>query len=303
MLFIRRCIGWMAILLQIRQFSFVLAFPSWTTASSRSSRRVWEENPVIGCIQALRPIQCLLNRPSTAFLKRSSALLQSSVLQNDPNVPKTATEPWNGEVVANSNDGRIRGCTIRPVSGNNSDNENDAINTEWIITIDGIEADLGRFSEAIYKKFIQDAKQQRFQGFRPGTIPPHLEPTYRTFAMDECARETVLEAMQQNSIRPFENCRAEIYLYDFCIPPAAATKSSSKNKKAKKSSRKVDPSTTAVETDAPDSTPTLSVEPSWRTFATMKEAIDGGWRPGQSFSFSAKNVRGQKVQTSLGTPS
>jgi hypothetical protein len=52
-----------------------------------------------------------------------------------------------------------------------------------------VQADLGKFSEAIYKKITSDAKQQQFQGFRPGTIPPHLQPTYRTFAMDECARE------------------------------------------------------------------------------------------------------------------
>jgi hypothetical protein len=27
----------------------------------------------------------------------------------------------------------------------------------------------------------------------------------------------------------------------------------------------------------------------------MKEAIDAGWKPGQSFSFQAKNCKGQKV--------
>ena len=38
--------------------------------------------------------------------------------------------------------------------------------TEYEITIDGEAADLGKFSEAIYKKIIGDAKNQRFQGFR-----------------------------------------------------------------------------------------------------------------------------------------
>ena len=47
---------------------------------------------------------------------------------------------------------------------------------------------------------IMIAKSQRFQGFRPGTIPPHLLPTYYMFSMDECARETTLEAMEQNNM-------------------------------------------------------------------------------------------------------
>jgi hypothetical protein len=238
-------------------------------------------------------------KKTTTYHKTITSLFDASEDQSENNDPKTAG--WNGEVVANTNDGRIRGCSIQPL-------DEDTSNTEWIITIDGIEADLGRFSEAIYKKFIQDAKQQRFQGFRPGTIPPHLEPTYRTFAMDECARETILEAMQQNNIRPFENCRSEMYLYEFCIPPLSTSKSSSKNKRPKKSGRKnriigESSDESAVAQKDPDIMP--SVEPSWRTFATMKEAIDAGWRPGQSFSFSAKNVRGQKVKvgTPLGTTS
>lgn len=38
--------------------------------------------------------------------------------------------------------------------------------TEYEITIDGDAADLAKFSEAIYKKILGDAKNQRFQGFR-----------------------------------------------------------------------------------------------------------------------------------------
>uniref|UniRef100_A0A7S3LBL7 Trigger factor ribosome-binding bacterial domain-containing protein n=1 Tax=Amphora coffeiformis TaxID=265554 RepID=A0A7S3LBL7_9STRA len=176
---------------------------------------------------------------------------------------------WNGEVASNTSDGRIQGCMIQPA-------KQDSL-TEWEVTIDGVQADLGRFSDAVYKKVMQDAKQQRFQGFRPGTIPPHLEPTYRTFAMDECARETVLEALQQNNIKPFENCRSEMYLKDFQIPPP-------KSKKGKKKK-----GNTEVEEEP-------EPEPTWRSFETMKEAINAGWRPGQSFSFVAVDVKGQKVK-------
>lgn len=191
-----------------------------------------------------------------------------------------AAEGWKGDIVPG--DGRIRGCTITQLQGSL---------TEWTIAIDGVEADSGRFSEAIYKKFIQDAKQQRFQGFRPGTIPPHLEPTYRAFAMDECARETVLEAMQQNNIRPFENCRSEMFMYNFCIPPAPASK---KKKSSKK--RKTVAADSATVQDLEKKDEDEPVDDGWRTFETMKEAVDAGWKPGQSFSFLAKDIKGQKVK-------
>lgn len=180
-------------------------------------------------------------------------------------------EDWKGEVVSNTADGRIKGCTIQLVEGSL---------TEWVVQIDGVEADLGRFSDAIYRKIIQDAKRQRFQGFRPGTIPPHLEPTYRAFTMDECARETIVEALQQNNIRPFESARSDMSFEMFSIPPPNI----STNKKKGKRKAEVD------EVSHNDLVP-------WREFATMKEAIDAGWKPGQSFSFVAKNVKGQKVQS------
>ena len=179
---------------------------------------------------------------------------------------------WNGEVVSNTEGGRIQGCSVQPAKPDSM--------TEWELTIDGVQADLGRFSDAIYKKIMQDAKRQRFQGFRPGTIPPHIEPTYRAFAMDECARETVLEALQQNNIRPFESTRSDMFLKNFQIPPP-------KKKKSKKNKKKSDQET---EGDAEES------EASWLTFETMKEAVDAGWRPGQSFSFVAVDVKGQKVK-------
>ncbi|KAG7352231.1 bacterial trigger factor-like protein [Nitzschia inconspicua] len=183
---------------------------------------------------------------------------------------------WKGEVVP---EGTIRGCSITPV-GNG-----DSTTTEWIIAIDGVEADLGRFSDALYKQIMQQAKRERFQGFRPGTIPPHLMTTYRAFCMDECARETVLEAMQQNNIRPFTDARSQFVIEQVSIPPPGSDK-----KKSKKSSKKQKGNTNDVE---------LAVEeeaaPQWRFFDTMDGAIQAGWKPGQSFSFVAKNVKGQNV--------
>jgi hypothetical protein len=176
-------------------------------------------------------------------------------------------EEWTGDVVAG---GKIQGCSIQLVGGSA---------TEWIVTIDGVEADLGRFSQAIYKKITADAKQQRFQGFRPGTIPPHLEPTYRAFTMDECARETVLEALQQNNIRPFESSRSEMNIESISFPPPAP-------KRSKKSKKKASTDEQADE----------EVSPEWLTKKSMKEAVDAGWQPGQSFSFVATGVKGQKLK-------
>lgn len=171
-------------------------------------------------------------------------------------------EEWTGEVV-NSEDGRIRGCTVTPVS-----------ETEFTIQIDGNEADLGNFGVAVYKKITSDAKRQNFQGFRPGTIPPHLLPTYRAFAMDEVAREATLEAMQQNNIRPFEAARKDFVFEQVSIPPKPV-----KKKKGKKKN--------GVEEQA---------EPVWQTFGTMQEALKAGWEPGQSFSFVATKCKGQQLK-------
>merc|ERR1719343_364161 len=186
------------------------------------------------------------------------------------------SDDWKGAIVP---DETIRGCSVTPVA--------DSI-TEWIIQIDGVEADLGRFSAAIYKKITSDAKQQSFQGFRRGTIPPHLLQTYRAYAMDECARETVLEAMQQNSIRPFATAREEIKIEQVSIPPPPAKKvKKKKNKKKNKGFGGGD-----------DEAEPILVElasPQWKFFESMDQAIKAGWAPGQSFSFVAKNVKGQKV--------
>ena len=159
-----------------------------------------------------------------------------------------AEEPWNGEVVPK---GVMRGCTLTQVDGSL---------TDWIITIDGEEADLAKFSAAIYKKLLSDAKKNQFQGFRAGTVPPHLLPTYKAYTMDECAREATLEAMQQNGIRPFSDARQELLFSDFSIPPIEAKKSKGKKKK------KFDGEDEGAE-----------AEPQWRYFATMKDALDAGW--------------------------
>ena len=216
---------------------------------------------------------------STAGLPRrvSQNALFSSV--ND----MRGSDEWQGAVVPG---GAIRGCSVTQAG--------DSI-TEWRVQIDGVEADLGRFSDAIYKQITKDAKQQSFQGFRPGTIPPHLLKTYRAYAMDECARETVLEAMQQNNIRPFTTCREEIRIEEVSIPPAKAKKKNKnkKNKKKKKGfgGKDDEPDDVAVEAEIV----LEREEPQWQFFETMDKAINAGWAPGQSFSFVATNVKGQKV--------
>jgi len=180
---------------------------------------------------------------------------------------------WSGEVASN-NDGQIMGCLIT---------QDDDSLTDWTIEIDGVEADLAKFSEGIYKKLMNDASKEDFKGFRQGVVPPHLLGTYRAFTMDECCRETVLEAMLQNRIKPFDDAREEMEFSKFSIPPAAPKKKKKKKKRKKNN------------TDEQATTPEVVEAPSWRNFETMKEALDAGWKPGQSFSFVAKCAKGQKI--------
>jgi hypothetical protein len=189
---------------------------------------------------------------------------------------------WKGEVVP---EGTIRGCSVTPVGGG----DGATTNTEWIIAIDGVEADLARFSDAIYKQITAKAKQERFQGFRPGTIPPHLLPTYKAFCMDEVARETVLEAMQQNNIRPFTDARSQFVIEQVSIPPSDTKKKGKNKKKSGKNTKSL------ASNDNDDDHEAEPEAPEWRRFDTLDEAIKGGWKPGQSFSFVAKNVKGQNV--------
>ena len=180
------------------------------------------------------------------------------------------SEPWNGEVVTK---GKINGCTLTLVD--------DSL-TDWIITIDGVQADLGKFSEAIYKKLLADAKKNQFQGFRAGTVPPHLLPTYKAYTMDECARESTLEAMQQNNIRPFDSARQSFVFTDFSIPPVATKKGKGKKQKQ----------LVGQEVE-------LELEPQWRYFATMKEALDAGWMVRCTVISTARVQRLNRLFTSL----
>jgi hypothetical protein len=173
----------------------------------------------------------------------------------------TDTNEWTGEVVSNTPGGKIQGCTIQPSTPDSL--------TEWVLNIDGVEADLGRFSDAVYKKITGDAKRQRFQGFRPGTIPPHLTVTYMAFAMDECARECVLEALQQNNVRPFDSARSEMVLETFSVPPVTGPVKSKK----KKSGRKQKASTTIDTSNVKDANELDDSPPQWRTFATKSKIL------------------------------
>uniref|UniRef100_A0A7S2MA82 Trigger factor ribosome-binding bacterial domain-containing protein n=1 Tax=Helicotheca tamesis TaxID=374047 RepID=A0A7S2MA82_9STRA len=224
-------------------------------------------------------VLCLLSvvGPSASFVTNNvPVIFRRSVIISASS--EAGAGGWTGEVVTNP-DGRIRGCSIDP-------NPEDP--TLFSITIDGVEADLGKFSEAIYKKITNDAKQQTFQGFRPGTIPPHLQPTYRAFAMDECAREATLEAMEQNNIRPFQDARENFEFESISIPPPVKK---GKKKKGGRKKKKGGNSGVAQPAEAQ-----VVEEPKWLVFNDMKEALDAGWKPGQSFSFVAKDCKGQKLK-------
>ena len=212
-------------------------------------------------------IQVLLIAAATATAAAFQSVGGSYFQRTQSCTTSLRAEEWTGEVVKNE-DGRIRGCTVTPVS-----------DTEFTIQIDGNEADLGNFGVAVYKKITSDAKRQNFQGFRPGTIPPHLLPTYRAFAMDEVAREATLEAMQQNNIRPFESARSDFVFERVSIPPKPQKKKKSKKKKSK------------VEVVVEE-----QEEPVWQTFDDMKGALKAGWEPGQSFSFVATKCKGQQLK-------
>jgi hypothetical protein len=83
--------------------------------------------------------------------------------------------------------------------------------------------------------------------------------------MDECARETVMEAMEQNDIRPFTDARNELLIEKVSIPPII------RKGKKKKSKRRKDAG--VQEEEAP-----VTEEPKWTTYDTMKEAINAGWK-------------------------
>lgn len=80
--------------------------------------------------------------------------------------------------------------------------------------------------------------------------------------MDEVAREAVLEAMQQNDIRPFESCRADLVIAEVAIPPRKATKKKKKKKGGGDG-----------EKDEMDE----EQEAKWIVFDNMKDALKAGW--------------------------
>ena len=194
--------------------------------------------------------------PRNTYLTEAIATLRmSSESSASDSNSDSSSSSWTGEVVSNTENGSIRGCKLEKISGSA---------TDWVVTIDGVEADLAKFSDAIYRKITSDAKQQKFQGFRPGTIPPHLVKTYVAFAMDECAREATLEAMEQNGVRPFEDARMNFEFDTITIPPVL------KKKKKKKGGRKKGVN--------PDEKKEIEEEVQWTTYDNMKDAIDAGWK-------------------------
>jgi len=134
-----------------------------------------------------------------------------------------------------------------------------------------------------------DAKQQQFQGFRPGTIPPFLDVTYRLFAMDEVAREATSEALEQNDLRAFEGSR-EGLTFDTISYIRPKPKKKKKKKKKKKSGTVDGNNSKDPEVEKADDQDNIL------TFESMKEAVEAGWQPGQSFSFVARNVKAQEIQ-------
>eukprot|EP00542_Grammatophora_oceanica_P011134 CAMPEP_0194026486 /NCGR_PEP_ID=MMETSP0009_2-20130614/775_1 /TAXON_ID=210454 /ORGANISM="Grammatophora oceanica, Strain CCMP 410" /LENGTH=284 /DNA_ID=CAMNT_0038665179 /DNA_START=9 /DNA_END=863 /DNA_ORIENTATION=+ len=196
---------------------------------------------------------------------------------------------------------RIMGCRINQVKGSL---------TEWEVEIDGSEAELGSFSKVIYQKILSDAKKEKYVGFKIGTVPPYLLPVYKAYAMEECAREATLEALEQHDIRPFESSREEMKFEQFWLEPAPVKKQK-KKKRRKKKKRTYD------DDEEESSTPQSKVidvvvekpedeeveeeekqeEPQWRLFANEKDAVDGGWSPGKTFSFRVVGVRGQMKST------
>ena len=88
--------------------------------------------------------------------------------------------------------------------------------------------------------------------------------------MDECAREAVLEALEQNSVRPFEAARQEMKITDVSIPPPRPPRKKKGGRKKRKK-KTGDEEAPVVEEEAPK-------EPQWRKFETMKEALDAGWQ-------------------------
>ena len=103
--------------------------------------------------------------------------------------------------------------------------------------------------------------------------------------MDECARETVLEAMQQNNISPFTDARNEFVIENCCIPPP--NKKGDRRKK-KKGGRKAKAKAAEAAAAAEEAPVAAESAPRWLQFDTMKEAIDAGWEVSRVLNFWGK---------------
>merc|ERR1719437_366460 len=74
---------------------------------------------------------------------------------------KSTEESWTGEIT-NTPNGAIRGCSLERAPNSL---------TTWTITIDGVEADTGKFSEAIYKKNNNGCKTTTIPRISTGDHP------------------------------------------------------------------------------------------------------------------------------------
>ncbi|GMI02306.1 hypothetical protein TrLO_g7406 [Triparma laevis f. longispina] len=216
---------------------------------------------VFGCTSAFAPS----SRTTARVVNIHATILRDAITE------VANGEPLDSKSSSSTVTSLLRGCQIsRPDPDNKP--------TDYEISIDGVEADLGRFSEQMYRKCTTDAKRQNFQGFRPGTIPPHLLNTYKTFAMDETGRETIMEAMTQNKVSPFERTREEIAFTSVSFVPPL----SKKKKKKKKTS------------PAENADPVVAPPPIPLSFDSMDNAVKGGWSPGIPFSFTS-SCKGQPI--------
>ena len=121
-------------------------------------------------------------------------------------------------------------CSITPLPESNS---------RFNIAIDGVEADLGKFSLMLFKQILQQAKndptgnQMVFKGYRPGVIPPQYLRKYHAYAMEQTCRETVKEGFSQNgySVAELEGGEEDCSFVSFKFFPKVEVKKVSRKRK------------------------------------------------------------------------
>lgn len=178
----------------------------------------------------------------------------------------------------------IEGCFIKPSSDP----------SRYDINIDGKQADIGKFSRAIYKNIAKQAREsnQQIKGFRPGTIPPHLISRYRSYCMEQTARETIREGFDQRGYEVVDLAEGEEDFRWAGVSFVLAEKKK-KSKKRKKNNAADGSDTSSDESNAPPPPPP-PIE-----CADFDDAVSRGWEPGLDYSFSAEFV---KVQRKEGQP-